>query len=99
MHGSYKGLPFGRGRSPLNWSLIQGNCFFYTSLIKYNSGIDDGDIVDTKKFEINSHDDIFSLHTKNQMIMSFLVKKNIKKILNQPTTLKDFRMMVLLIGM
>ena len=82
MHGSYKGLPFGRGRSPLNWSLIQGNRFFYTSLFKYNSGIDDGDIVDTKKFEINSHDDIFSLHAKNQMIMSFLIKKNIKKILS-----------------
>lgn len=82
MHGSYKGLPFGRGRSPLNWSLIQDNRFFYTSLFKYKSGIDDGDIVETKKFEINIHDDIFSLHAKNQIIMSLLIKKNIKKILS-----------------
>ena len=31
MHGSSMDLPLGRGRSPLNWSLIEGRKFFYKS--------------------------------------------------------------------
>src|SRR5688500_7630821 len=45
MHGSPRGLPFGRGRSPLNWSLILGETAFHTSLFRYSPGVDDGDIV------------------------------------------------------
>ena len=30
MHGSFKPLPHGRGRSPLNWSLLLGKEIFYT---------------------------------------------------------------------
>ena len=38
MHGSAEHLPRGRGRSPMNWSLIEGRDRFYTSLFKYDAG-------------------------------------------------------------
>ena len=50
MHGSPMNLPKGRGRSPMNWSIIEGRNFFYTNLFKYKIGIDDGDVLDTYKF-------------------------------------------------
>src|SRR5688572_9713863 len=40
MHGSSKPLPHGRGRSPMNWSLLQGKTIFYTHLFQYKPGID-----------------------------------------------------------
>ena len=48
MHGSAQDLPFGRGRSPMNWSLIEGRKWFYTNLFRYSSGIDNGEIVISK---------------------------------------------------
>src|SRR3989338_7611323 len=39
MHGSSKPLPFGRGRSPINWSLIQDKKIFYTHLFQYLPGV------------------------------------------------------------
>src|SRR5690349_13955899 len=47
MHGSSVNLPVGRGRSPMNWSIIEGRRMFYTNLFKYDPGVDSGDIVDT----------------------------------------------------
>ena len=34
MHGSNKPLPHGRGRSPLNWSLIQDKNMFHLTSIR-----------------------------------------------------------------
>jgi len=42
MHGSSKPLPHGRGRSPMNWSLVQNKDRFYTHLFRYRPGVDDG---------------------------------------------------------
>ena len=82
MHGSSRDLPFGRGRSPMNWSLIEGRHHFITNLFKYTPGVDDGPIVDTKCFSINSSDTAETLHYKNTLAMASLVQKNIKKILS-----------------
>lgn len=75
MHGSAYGLPRGRGRSPLNWALITHRTRFITSLFRYTPGIDDGDIIGSRTFEINLHDDIESLHLKNRISMSLLLKE------------------------
>ena len=48
MHGSAQDLPFGRGRSPMNRSIIEDRKWFYTNLFKYNAGIDNGPIMDTE---------------------------------------------------
>ena len=81
MHGSPEPLPRGRGRSPLNWSLLQGKKSFLTHLFKYDSGIDSGEIVDFQKFEINLWDDCNSLHFKNRISMNKLLRKHLNNIL------------------
>lgn len=73
MHGSPFGLPRGRGRSPLNWSLIGDHTQFVTYLFRYTPGMDDGDVIGFKVFEINPYDDIMSLHMKNRIAMNQLV--------------------------
>ncbi len=87
MHGSSLNLPFGRGRSPMNWSLIEGRSVFYTNLFKYDSGVDSGDIVDTFKFSINNRDTAETMHFKNLLAMKYLIQRNITGILQHTFTL------------
>jgi len=91
MHGSSMNLPLGRGRSPLNWSIIENRKNFYTNLFKYDAGIDSGDIVDTVKFAINNKDTAKTLHFKNILAMCCLVEKNLPKILSGALKLKKQR--------
>ena len=76
MHGSAQDLPFGRGRSPMNWSILEGRQWFYTNLFKYNAGVDDGPILDTECFSINDYDTIETMHFKNTLSLINLLKKN-----------------------
>lgn len=87
MHGSSKPLPFGRGRSPMNWSLIQGKKIFYTHLFKYELGVDDGSIVDVQLFDINEHDTCLTLHFKNTVAMTKLCAKHLLFLLEGNYTL------------
>ena len=65
MHGSSRNLPFGKGRSPMNWAIIEGRKWFHTNLFRYQDGIDNGPIVDTLAFSINNSDSIETLQYKN----------------------------------
>lgn len=87
MHGSAMGLPKGRGRSPLNWSLIQGKNKFITSLFFYNSEIDAGKIVDSQEFDINSYDTCETLHFKNRIAMNNLLKKYLLRLFKKQVKL------------
>ena len=82
MHGSSSNLPKGRGRSPMNWSIIEGRNHFYTNLFKYNPGVDDGDIVDTVKFSISEKDNAETMHYKNMVSMRLLINKNLNNLMN-----------------
>ena len=88
MHGASKPLPFGRGRSPMNWSLIQNKNIFITNLFKYNIGVDDGDILDTQIFDLNEFDNAKTAHYKNTLSMINLLKKNIDILLNNNFSLR-----------
>jgi UDP-4-amino-4-deoxy-L-arabinose formyltransferase/UDP-glucuronic acid dehydrogenase (UDP-4-keto-hexauronic acid decarboxylating) len=80
MHGSAFGLPRGRGRSPMNWSIITGQTRFITSLFRYTPGMDDGDILGSRVFEINEHDTIETLHQKNRIAMLQVLTECLPKI-------------------
>jgi methionyl-tRNA formyltransferase len=80
MHGSSRALPYGRGRSPMNWSLIQNKEFFITNLFKYTPGIDDGDIVATNIFDITIFDDAKTMHYKNTLSMIKLIEEHFEKL-------------------
>jgi methionyl-tRNA formyltransferase len=64
LHGSAFGLPKGRGRSPMNWSLIEGLNRFILSVMHLDEGVDSGGVVATKKFDINEFDTIRTMYYK-----------------------------------
>ena len=64
-HASPLGLPFGKGRSPVNWSIILGHEQVYHHCFQYNSKADDGLIFSTTKLEIFPWDNIKSLKKKS----------------------------------
>ena len=81
MHGSPEPLPRGRGRSPMNWALLQGKTSFLTHLFRYDVGVDSGGIVGVQKFEINSWDDCETLHFKNRIAMNRLLQRYLHRLL------------------
>lgn len=80
MHGSSMNLPLGRGRSPMNWSIIEGRQAFYTNLFRYDPGVDSGDVVDTFKFQITPGDTAETMHFKNTLAMKYLIERNIESL-------------------
>jgi methionyl-tRNA formyltransferase len=82
MHGSSKPLPHGRGRSPMNWSLIQGKEVFWTHLFKYEPGVDDGAIVGVQQFDITPSDTCLTLHLKNTVSMIRLCVEYLPSLLD-----------------
>lgn len=68
IHGSPDFLPRGRGRSPLNWSLIENRKRFLLHLFLIKPGVDDGDVLDIGDFDINEFDDIDTLYMKLSIV-------------------------------
>ena len=87
MHGSSMNLPLGRGRSPMNLSIIEGRRAFYTNLFRYDPGVDSGDIADTFKFEITPRDTAETMHFKNTLAMKYLIERNIEKLVRNDFSL------------
>jgi methionyl-tRNA formyltransferase len=85
-HGSPDFLPQGRGRSPLNWSLIQDKKRFLFHLFLMKPGADDGDIIDFEQFDITDYDTIKTLYYKCNIVAYRLVRRNLIDILNGQTT-------------
>jgi methionyl-tRNA formyltransferase len=81
MHGSSRPLPHGRGRSPMNWSIIQGKDVFYTHLFQYLPGVDDGPVVGVQTFDITPFDTGHTLHFKNTVAMVHLCAASLPGLL------------------
>lgn len=81
-HGSWKPLPFGRGRSPITWALVNGETRFFLHLFYLDAGIDSGDIVDTAQFDITPHDTCASVHGKVGIMSAKLLMRNMPKLLD-----------------
>lgn len=74
-HGSCGYLPYGRGRSPLNWSIINGDRRFVLNLFRYDEEPDSPNIFENKMFEINSFDTIRTLQYKQLIYSKIMVKR------------------------
>lgn len=86
MHGSSMNLPLGRGRSPMNWSIIEGRQVFYTNLFRYDPGVDSGDVVDTFKFQVTGRDTAETMHFKNTLSMKHLIEQNMERLVQNTFT-------------
>lgn len=74
-HGNCGYLPFGRGRSPLNWSVILGDTRFNLNLFRYDEKADSPNVFATELFSITPHDDIRTAQYKNMICSKNLIRK------------------------
>ncbi|MCI2048595.1 MAG: hypothetical protein LKJ76_02610 [Lachnospiraceae bacterium] len=74
-HGNCGYLPFGRGRSPLNWSVILGDTRFNLNLFRYDEKADSPNVFATEMFQINEHDDIRTAQYKNMICSKHLIRR------------------------
>ncbi|MCR4762378.1 MAG: hypothetical protein K5696_02510 [Lachnospiraceae bacterium] len=81
-HGNAGYLPFGRGRSPLNWSMILGDTRFHLNLFRYDEEADSPNVFATELFSINEHDDIRTAQYKNMICTNRLIRQLLTKYLN-----------------
>ena len=83
MHGSARDLPFGKGRSPMNWALIEGRSLFHTNLFKYQVGVDNGPVLDSQTFSIIIKTTQLKHYiTKNALAMCNLIKNNFENLIS-----------------
>ena len=81
VHGSSEMLPKGRGRSPVNWSLIEGKNKYILQLFLMTPGIDDGDILDFQTFDINKWDTCRTVYYKISVVQKRKLVELIPKIM------------------
>ena len=74
-HGNCGYLPFGRGRSPLNWSIILGDSRFNLNLFRYDEKADSPNVFATEMFSITPYDDIRTAQYKNMICSKNLIRK------------------------
>ncbi|MCR5304336.1 MAG: hypothetical protein K6E33_07210 [Lachnospiraceae bacterium] len=77
-HGNAGYLPFGRGRSPLNWSVILGDTRFNLNLFRYDEKPDSPNVFATETFELTPFDDIRTAQYKNQLMSRRLAGKLVR---------------------
>ena len=87
-HGNAGYLPFGRGRSPLNWSMILGDTRFNLNLFKYDEKADSPNVFATEMFSITVHDDIRTAQYKNMICSKWLIRKLLQAYRSGNVTVK-----------
>jgi len=80
-HGSSDFLPKGRGRSPMNWSIIEDKKRFIMHLFLMKAGADDGDIIDYEIFDITPYDDIETMYFKYSISNKRMILRNMDGLL------------------
>lgn len=74
-HGNAGYLPFGRGRSPLNWSIILGDTRFNLNMFRYDEKADSPNVFATEMFSLTPHDDIRTAQYKNMICSKRLIRR------------------------
>lgn len=80
-HGSADRLPKGRGRSPLNWSIIEGRKRFLVHLFMIKPDADDGDVFAVVDFDITPFDDIETLYLKVAITVRRMLIQQLPRLL------------------
>ena len=70
MHACANRLPNGRGRSPINWSVIEGAEVLHAHIFRYNDEPDAGDLLSVPQIRIEPHDDIQTLQQKARVVFN-----------------------------
>lgn len=78
IHYSY--LPKNQGGASLNWAILKEKKNWGVTLFHLSEKIDEGDIIDQRKFEIEDRDDINTLFDKADSLAIEMLRKNLTKI-------------------
>jgi len=81
-HGSSEFLPKGRGRSPVNWSLIEGKNQFILHAFLMTPGVDDGDVLEHEIFDITQWDTCQTIYYKISIIQKRILERLIPKLIS-----------------
>lgn len=81
-HGSSNFLPWGRGHSPINWSIIEGRNRFVLHMFFITPGIDDGNIIGFEIYDIQPEDNCRSVYYKTSMAQAKLLHRFLPLIQN-----------------
>lgn len=81
VHGSSDFLPKGRGRSPMNWSIIEGRTRFILSLFMIEAGVDDGPVFDVEIYDITGSDTIRTLYYKSVLATERMIVRSLDDLL------------------
>lgn len=73
-HGSCAYLPYGRGRSPLNWALVNGDNRVIMNLFRYDENPDSPNVFERTMFDVNDFDTIRTLQYKNIICAKRMIK-------------------------
>jgi methionyl-tRNA formyltransferase len=79
-HGSANFLPWGRGRSPINWSIIEGRERFILHMFFITPGIDDGDIIGMEIFDLQPEETCRSAYYKVALSQARLIFQHVGAI-------------------
>lgn len=84
-HGSSEFLPKGRGRSPINWALIEDKDIFILQMFFYDENVDAGSIIGWEILDINPFDTVKTLYYKTVIASIRLILKFLPLILEGKT--------------
>tara|TARA_B100001093_G_C26832549_1_gene1016795 strand:- start:1700 stop:2641 length:942 start_codon:yes stop_codon:yes gene_type:complete len=82
MHATEKKLPIGKGRSPINWAIINGAKKLYGNIIKYDDDADNGQIYSSSVVDIIPNDNIHTIQQKLSLIFSIEAIKIVKETIS-----------------
>ena len=91
MHTSATHLPDGRGRSPINWGLIEGADVLHAHIFRYNDQPDAGDLLCVTPIRVEPHDDIQTLQQKARVVFTDEVGRRWDELVSGTPSLQPLR--------
>ncbi|WP_353892168.1 methionyl-tRNA formyltransferase [Proteinivorax hydrogeniformans] len=84
VHGSL--LPEFRGAAPIHWAVIEGKAFTGITTMLMDEGMDTGDMLIKKKVDINSEDNVATLHDKLSKVGADALIETLEQLKNDKIT-------------
>jgi methionyl-tRNA formyltransferase len=81
-HGSGAPLPRGRGRSPINWTIIGGSDCFVVHIFFAAEDADSGAVIDSETFEITAFDTVETVYFKVGICTARMLLQNLDGLLD-----------------
>ena len=88
MHACANRLPNGRGRSPINWSVIEEASRLHAHIFRYKDEPDAGDLLSVPIIPIEPHDDIHTLQQQDRVVFNIEVILRWKELLSDTVELQ-----------